>query len=72
MLLLHISVLSVALWDMEQAHSGICELGQLTADKTETPLGLYVVQGPAYIPLSTIYWPTLSFGFHSLCHCYLV
>ena len=25
----HISVLNGALWDMEQVHSGICELGQL-------------------------------------------
>ena len=24
----HISVLNGALWDMEQEHSGICELGQ--------------------------------------------
>ena len=27
----HISVLNSALWDMEQVHSGICELGQLCA-----------------------------------------
>ena len=25
----HISVLNGAFWDMEQVHSGICELGQL-------------------------------------------
>ena len=25
---MHISVLNGALWEMEQAHSGICELGQ--------------------------------------------
>ena len=29
---MHISVPNGALWDMEQEHSGICELGQLHDD----------------------------------------
>ena len=29
----HMSVLNGVLWDMEQVHSGICEIGQLWAEK---------------------------------------
>ena len=29
----HISVLNGAFWDMEQVHSGICELGQVQGHK---------------------------------------
>ena len=35
----HISVLNGALWDMEQLHSGICELGQIC--KYRTKVGSY-------------------------------
>ena len=34
----HISVLNEALWDMEQAHSGICELGQLYTQHAQMTL----------------------------------
>ena len=37
----HISVLNGALWDMEQVHSGICELGQLAEATIGTPMQLF-------------------------------
>ena len=36
----HISVLNGALWDMEQVHSEICEIGLLTKGKISSLFGM--------------------------------